>query len=141
VRAVAFAPDGRAVAMGNDGGQAQLWSMASGGVLRKFSGHGFPVNSVAFTPDGSFVGTGSDDCSIKVWDAATGGCARTLVTDGGFVNSICFDGSGAYVAAGCTGRKAKILSVADRPGSNQGVDVTFKGHTMLVRSVAIAPAG
>ncbi|MCP4641562.1 MAG: hypothetical protein GY851_14055, partial [bacterium] len=57
---------------------AKLWDVATGNVIRTFSGHANPVYSVAFSPDGARVLTGSNDNTAKLWDTATGNVIRTF---------------------------------------------------------------
>jgi WD40 repeat protein len=75
--AVAFAPDGKAVAISGDGerghrpGTVWLLDPATGTKLRSFEAvHAYPFRTLVFSPDGRrLAGGGRHNC---VWDVATG---------------------------------------------------------------------
>jgi WD40 repeat protein len=71
VRAVAFSPNGRSLAVAGDGA-IRLWDVASGSVLHTLSGDPQSVQSVAFSPDGHILASGGLDGLVKVWDVASG---------------------------------------------------------------------
>ena len=60
VLAVAFRPDGTAVATGSADDTAQLWDAATGQPIGEPLMHGSPFRTVAFHPDGKVVATGTD---------------------------------------------------------------------------------
>jgi WD40 repeat protein len=69
LQCAAYSPDGQTILTGGGGG-AYLWSVATGKVIRTFSGHTASVCSVAFSPDGTKVLTGSGkSCGgrLSVW--------------------------------------------------------------------------
>jgi hypothetical protein len=68
LRALAFSPDGRTVAIPGDGGTVRLLETASGKERGRFAGHGGEVWSLAFSPDGRRLASGSLDTTILVWD-------------------------------------------------------------------------
>ena len=49
-----------------------LWDVASGTVLRRFTGQTHAVRSIAFSPDGQRVLAGALDGTLMSWDVATG---------------------------------------------------------------------
>jgi RNA polymerase sigma factor (sigma-70 family) len=72
VRAVAFSPNGKTLAAGDDGGVTRLWSVSNWQVLQTLKGHRGGVSSVAFSSDGESLASASHDASICVWDTVTG---------------------------------------------------------------------
>jgi WD40 repeat protein len=107
--AVAFTPDGNALATGNSLGAMALWDAAGGHPLHAFSGHALPIMSMAFTPDGRTLASASADRSIRLWDVATGealGRISMPVT----ITSLTFSADGKTLAAGGTDRSVWLLS-------------------------------
>jgi hypothetical protein len=78
VTSVAWSPDGRIVAAGdnnkNYGGSdkavnsVRLWDAVTGKELARYGGLGTCVNSLAFSPDGAYLAGGFQDSTILVWD-------------------------------------------------------------------------
>jgi WD40 repeat protein len=75
---LAFSPDGRILAAGDQAGNVILWDAESGGRLQTLSNAGDTVNSLAFSPDGTKLCAGLED-SITLYDPSTG--ARLGVLD------------------------------------------------------------
>jgi WD40 repeat protein len=71
--AVRFSPDGRAVAVANNSGRAQVWSTATWEpITRAFAGHAGVVSGAAISRDGRTLATGGDDGTVRLWDIETG---------------------------------------------------------------------
>jgi WD40 repeat protein len=70
VTALAFAHDGKTLAVGRVGGHVALWDVAAGRRLRETGGQGGFTTRIEFTPNGRVVvATGLD--TVRLWDAAT----------------------------------------------------------------------
>ncbi|MGK5446600.1 WD40 repeat domain-containing protein [Streptomyces radiopugnans] len=117
---VAFAPDGRTVAVSDflPGGKAQVWD-AETGVLRgtlpadggsgegpEFSGANAPADgrpclatSMEFDPGGAVLAVGCEDGGVRLWDVGTGRVRDTLTGHRGAVDSVVF-GPGGLIATG-----------------------------------------
>jgi WD40 repeat protein len=74
ILAVAWSPDGRQLATGNEGKTAQVWSAETGDITHTYIGHKAAVNSVAWSWDGRRLATASDpflfdrDNTARIWD-------------------------------------------------------------------------
>jgi WD40 repeat protein len=74
VTCLAFSPDGRTVAAGDDGGRLLCWEAASGDRLADFPrpvGPLGPVTVVAFSPDGRWLAAAHEQL-VRLWDAPAG---------------------------------------------------------------------
>ncbi len=70
---VAFSPDSKWIAAGDQDGGVSLWEVASAGrTHRTLRGHAAPVLEVSFHPDGIRLASSSHDGVIKVWDWRAG---------------------------------------------------------------------
>jgi len=82
IYALAFAPDGRTLASGDELGRVILWDAQAG--TRKRTLRLTPdinqVFSVAWSPDGRSLAAGGVEGTVKIWDASTGTLRRTWTT-------------------------------------------------------------
>ena len=66
--ALAFAPDGRRLAVGFADGSIRVWDIATGKPLGRLDGHRGTVWSLRFSPDGLALYSGSADTTVLIWD-------------------------------------------------------------------------
>jgi WD40 repeat protein len=109
VHALAFTPDGKALASGADDNVIRLWDVARGTVLRRFAGHRGAtgadrqhergVHALRFTKDGAIlVSRGADD-TVRLWEVASGKELRRIDVGRGFWRAMDLSPDGKTLAA------------------------------------------
>src|SRR5262249_28416980 len=68
VSALAFAPDGRTLAVGSSSGSIMLWDVVGRKMWSSFRGHDSAVRCLAFAPGGKLLASGGLDETVKLWD-------------------------------------------------------------------------
>jgi eukaryotic-like serine/threonine-protein kinase len=69
VYGLAWSPDSKRVAFGDDAGAVQLGDPSTGTILFTYHGHTQTINSVAWSPDGRRIASGSADGTVQIWSA------------------------------------------------------------------------
>ena len=68
---VAFSPDGKTLASGNEDNTVRLWDTKTGKPLTTLIGHKGEVDNVVFSQDGKKLASVEDD-TVRLWNARTG---------------------------------------------------------------------
>ena len=67
--ALAFAPDGKTLAVGTFDGLVNLWNLATRHQIASLEAGVSYLNSLEFAPDGSALGSATFDKKVRVWQA------------------------------------------------------------------------
>ena len=99
VPTLAFAPDGKTIAIGGYDHIAKLLDTQTGRVLKVFAAHTNYVRAVAIAPDNKTLATGSWDGTVKTWDLRTGTVKQTLQLPDERVYTIAYSPTGKWLLA------------------------------------------
>jgi hypothetical protein len=139
---LAFAPDGRSLALGDLFGTVHVFRLADGKrrrVLDLSSGRGPEVCALTFSPDGRFLAGGFADRSVAVWEIASGKelswpAHLPAEREGGRV--VAFSPDGRSLATAGSDRRVYLHDVVT--GREHA---TFAGHRAPVFALAFSPDG
>jgi WD40 repeat protein len=111
--AVQWAPDNSRVAVGNDDGTIQVWSLETGNIVAVLGGHTSGVSSLAWSPDSRWLATsGRSDHNVRVWEAATGELMAVLEGHTAEVTAISWSADSKQVASTGFDSVLRIWNVA-----------------------------
>ena len=134
VLTIAFSPNGRHLATGNNKGIVKIWNIQTRRVISQLQGDMTAVYSVEFSPDGRTLVSAGYDGKIKLWNVSNWELIGTLETNG-TVFGIDFSPDGKVLAG--TGHAAVTLW-----SINSGKEITsLIGHSGWVYGTAFSPNG
>lgn len=93
-------------------GQAALWNVVDGALVREFRGHRDALYDAELSPDGQTLATCGYDRKTILWNAATGEPLRTLEGHNGAIYDVAFSPDGLVVATASADDTCKLWSVA-----------------------------
>jgi WD40 repeat protein len=135
ITAVAFSPDGKALAAAGRDHTLHLFDVASGREVRPVEGQFDAVDAVGFDPGGGRVWTVGGDRNLRAWEAATGKEVRTLETGAGLPLCVAFSADGRLAATGCEDKEARVWDLAT------GREVQHLATADTIGALAFAPDG
>jgi WD40 repeat protein len=140
-RGLAFAPDGKRLAIGSPDGTVRLWDVPARRVIGTLHGHPFGVTHVGFGAEGVLVtgngaAAGAVTASVRLWNVARGQLLADLPGDPRVpLGSLALSPDGRTVATGSPARRVTLWDVA----SHRTV-ATLEGEAD-VSSLAFSPDG
>lgn len=110
---VAFAPDGKTLAVGSWDGSVRLWEVGSGKELHVFQDQTSPVRAVAFSPDGKILACGNEGVGIVLRATATGKELQRLKGHRGSITGLEFSPDGKLLASKAYDQTFRLWDVAE----------------------------
>ncbi|MSU78132.1 MAG: WD40 repeat domain-containing protein [Gemmataceae bacterium] len=145
VVALAWSPDGAALAIGVRSGQIDLWNLAAKKVDRSLKYPGL-LQAVAWSPDGEkLVAAGGQ--KMHVWNAISGDLTRSFdIKDGPapkhpIVASLVFSPDSKTIAAGLFDASIRVFNVGARIPSDPLFHRSCEGHASVAYALAFSPDG
>jgi len=123
--AMALAPDGRLIAMGNLKGTLRVIDPDRDSTLHSIQAHKKGIASVAYSPDGGLLATAGWDASVRIWSTATWEEIAHLPVQAGVVR---FSPDGSMLALFCDAH-VEIWRLHDR--DTQSLATSGVGMPML----------
>ena len=135
---VAFAPDGRSVALGRSDGGLEIEDLIEGQIreLEPGTGLGTLVRGLAYSPDGKTLASGGLGREVKLWDVESKSLLAALEGHAEPVAALAFSPDGKTLASGSLDGSIRLWDVAT------GRELTgIAAHTRDVRGLAFSPDG
>ncbi|MEV0648899.1 pentapeptide repeat-containing protein [Phytomonospora sp. NPDC050363] len=98
IRTASWSPDGRHIVSGSEGGELRIWSLDSGGTIRKRYQHPQAILSADWSGDGTKLATGSNDGVIALWQHTLK--PEPSWTGGAWVRAVRWSPDGSLLASG-----------------------------------------
>jgi WD40 repeat protein/serine/threonine protein kinase len=136
-RSIAFNPDGRLLAISQDGGIA-IHDPATGKEVYPFKPAWAPVPGLAFGPDGRIFSSGASDPYLKVWDVAGEKPLRAIPHPSGSNVGVAVSSDGRLIASGGPIETEHLVQIWDAQ-TGLPLQKTPKGHLGFVWTVAFSP--
>ena len=137
VTTLAWSPDSRCLATGDDSGDAvRLWHPTTGLVTAKLPGHLSRADTVAWSPDGSRLAAAGQDRRVRLWDPATGLATATLPGEIGGPAMIRWSPDGTLLAM--TNSEGKVVLSDVAAG---GTSAVLTGHGTRLSALVWSPDG
>ncbi|GAB5517352.1 WD40 repeat domain-containing protein [Rhodopirellula baltica] len=93
-------------------GQATLFHVADGSVLKELVGHRDVLYAAVFSPDGKRIATAGYDRKILIWDTSTGEVVQELLGHNGAIFGLAFSPDGTLLISACADETVKVWEVA-----------------------------
>lgn len=138
LHAVAFSPDGKAVATCGYDRLAKLHSAADGKPLHTLADHSDSVYGLTFSPDGALLATCAADRTVKIWRTADGVRLYSLSEATDWLYAVSWSPDGKTVAAAGVDKSLRTWAVSAAGGT---LEKSAFAHDGPVVRLAHSPDG
>ena len=136
VTAVAVAPNGKTLAVGQSDGTIKLWDMETGELRARMERHREDIYCLAFSADSTLLASGSRDKTARLWDATEGKHLGLLQGHQSPVTCVAFAADGKTLASATAQAMIYLWDVAEHELLG-----TMAGQPGQARALAFAPNG
>ncbi len=133
---LAYAPDGKTVAVGNENGSVNIWDLTTGKRIQTISGPpSKQIHTAAFPTDNSTITIGTKS-EIQIWNWQTAELAKTIPDPRNTVYSLKYSQDNKLIATAGDAKKARLWDAQN--GRFLG---SFVGHKENIHAVDFSPDG
>jgi WD40 repeat protein len=144
VRALAFSPDGRILATGEDIGVVWLWAVSKAKRNATLNVQAINMDALTFSPDGKRLAVTSGAESLKIWDLNNGRKVLDLKDRSGGLWCVAFSEDGKIMATGGM-RLGSLMSASGvvkwRETNERAPQRTLAVHDGPIQSIDFSPDG
>ncbi len=113
VKAVAYSPDGRHLALTAGTGLIRIWDTTQHQPVRTLSGHSHPVTALQYSHDGTRLVSGDGDGGIRLWDVRTADCLRVFHGHTNTLLSVVFSADDRTIVSASRDETIRVWNTAD----------------------------
>ncbi len=136
VGCLAFSPDSKLLATGDQSGTIHLWQVADGKKILTWEGHTHTVTAIKFAADcQTLVSVGADN-TVKFWHLASSKCLRSLLIDSELVKATALSPNMQFLATGGLNGTIQLWNLSDGKYL-----ATLQGHTSWIQELVFNPSG
>ncbi len=139
MRRATLSPDGKTLAIGEEGGLIRLREMETGKETAKLGPHIYRVTALEFSRDGKTLV--SAEKTVRLWDTASGKERIDLPGHLGTVSSLAFSPVGKVLASGSQDSTIRFWDLASRKELDRRIDGRSVGINQGIASVRFSPNG
>jgi len=136
IRSLAFTPDSKLLAAGDESGKIHVWQVADGKKLLTLEGHTQIVRTMQFTADGQTLVSASSDKTVKFWHLPSSKCLRSLLIDSELGEATALSPNMQLLATCGMDGTIELWNL-----SNSKHLATLQGHTSLINELVFSPSG
>ncbi len=113
VNSMAMSHDGATLAIGTNRGTAEIWSIETLNLEKRFQVTEWSIYAVALSPDGKMLASCAADGTIQLWDIESSRLLYSLGKKGGRMISMSFSGDSKFIAALSRTGRISVWDVAN----------------------------
>lgn len=113
--ALAFAPDGKSLALGTGDGPIHIVNLPDGKILRTLAGHTAAVTGLAFHPAGALLASTSKDRTLKLWNPAAVQPIKSLDGHTAWIEGLAFIDQSTKIATVSADQTVRTWSLTEPP--------------------------
>ena len=113
IRALAFSPDAKMLAVGLANGKIDLINLGDGKILRSLTGHTSAITSLGFHPSAPLLVSSSKDRTLRLWNPANGQAYKTLEGHGAWIEGFAFTTQFTRIASVSADQTVRIWDLTE----------------------------